>query len=237
MHTRLIERKIVIVVLGLASLMILGCGKLSEFSKSQGRMGASATGNGAPSGKHVNLNIIGVPYAKNVNMDLVQRDLEKRGKGGKVIFIPLQGKTTIQLVEGAFEVVDKDGTDGVAIFSLPNPDPDDDGKTEYSVYASPKGKPGGKLSMQTCGTLLATGEYLCSTEPLEVGRTKGKSKFTNVSRQLLYIWADLDLDGVSEHYNLFHDSFTDFLWEVYNTDLRLLQLRFYDESTDVNLVP
>jgi len=42
----------------------------------------------------------------------------------------------IMLTEGDFAVLDANGTDGPAAFQLPNPDPDGDGVTEYSVYVA-----------------------------------------------------------------------------------------------------
>src|SRR5881396_214275 len=86
-------------------------------------MGATAvavaqTGNGAPSGAHYSLNIVGVPRARNANPDWAS---------GHVIFVNLGSKdvsvsTKILLsqnAEGVFDVLDKNGTDGEASFSLP----------------------------------------------------------------------------------------------------------------------
>ena len=83
---------------------------------------------------HYNLNIIGVPKAKTADMT---------GDSGHRIFVPLTGKVSISLKEGDFQVLDANGTDGKASFQLPNPDPDNDGTTLYSVYARALGKPGG----------------------------------------------------------------------------------------------
>ena len=52
---------------------------------------AFAQGNGAPSGPHYNLNIIGVPKDKTADMD---------GNQGHRIFVKLEGKTAIWLAEG-----------------------------------------------------------------------------------------------------------------------------------------
>ena len=85
-------------------------------------------GNGAPSGAHYNLNIIGVPKGKTADMT---------GGSGRRIFVPLTGKCNIKLSEGAFQVLDANCTDNnQATFQLPNPDPENDGITEYSVWAS-----------------------------------------------------------------------------------------------------
>ncbi len=63
-----------------------------------------AKGNGAPSGQHYNLNIIGVPNPKNVNFD---------GGNGARIFVLRTGITSFYVQGGdAYEVLDRDGTDG-----------------------------------------------------------------------------------------------------------------------------
>lgn len=159
---------------------------------------------------------------------------------GYRIFVNLEGKSKILLSEGeTFDVLDANGTDGNgAKFQLPNPDPDNDGVTEYSVFARALGKPGGKANMSTCAEWLnpETGEYeeICSIATLTVERTKGSQKFENVSRELLYIYVDLDGDGVVERYNLFNDALEDYFWSYDNNGLKVLQLRFYEIPTDVN---
>lgn len=185
------------------------------------------TGNGSKSGGHYNLNIIGVPKGKSADMT---------GNNGHRIFVNLEGRTKILLKEGTdFAVLDANGTDGDgAAFQLPNPDPDNDGITTYSVYARALGKPGGAARIATCATDLATGEEICSTLTYVAVREKGKSSFTNVSRELLYIFADLDGDGTDERYPLFSDELEDYFWDYDNSGLKLLQLRFYELTTNVN---
>ncbi len=64
------------------------------------------TGNDAPNGQHFNLNIIGVPDAKNENFD---------GGNGSRIFV-LRDKPTLFYVHGdadtSYAILDHDGTDG-----------------------------------------------------------------------------------------------------------------------------
>lgn len=183
------------------------------------------TGSGAPSGAHYNLNIIGVPKGKTASMD---------GNLGHRIFVPLNGKTKILLGEGEFQVLDANGTDGSVKFQLPNPDSDNDGITAYSVFARALGKPGGSARVTTCAIDTVTGEEVCSNLSLVSVRSKGKSSFTNVSKELLYIYADLDGDGVDERVPLFDDRLEDYFWEYDNAGLKVLQLRFYEISTNVN---
>lgn len=184
-------------------------------------------GNGAPSGAHYNLNIIGVQNPKTADMTDSQ---------GRRIFVPLNGNTKIWLTQSpTFEVYDANGTDGNgASFGLPNPDPDNDGVTEYSVYARALGTPGGKSTTTTCAYDASTAETYCSTYSMVLTRDTGKSSFTNVSKELLYIYADFNGDGVIERYPLFSDSMLQYYWNYDNNGLKLAQLRFYEISTNVN---
>jgi hypothetical protein len=193
-----------------------------QQSSEQVKGGSTSTGNGAPSGAHYNLNIIGVPQGKTMSND-----------GGNVIFVPLTGSTKILLSEGSFDVLDKNGTDGSAAFQLPNPDPDNTGTTTYSVYARALGKPGGSSKTTTCATDPTTGELYCSVYTSVLVRNSGKSSFTNVSKELLYVYADINGDGTLDRVNLFGDALTDYYWQYDNTGLKLAQLRFYQVPTTV----
>jgi hypothetical protein len=184
-----------------------------------------AVGNGSPSGAHFNLNIIGMAKDKSADMS---------GNNGHRIFVALVGNTKIMLKEGSFQVLDANGTDGRAEFQLPNPDPENDGVTEYSVFARALGKPGGSSTTTTCATDLATGEEYCSIYSVVLVRTKGKSSFSNVSRELLYVYADIDGDGSVERLPLFDEALDEYFWSYDNRGLRLAQLRFYEVPTDVN---
>ncbi len=183
-------------------------------------------GNGAPSGAHYNLNIIGVAKGKTASMT---------GTNGHVIFVPLTGTSKILLSEGPdFLVLDANGTDGSAKFELPSPDPDNSGYTTYSVYARALGKPGGSSTMVPCATEIINGEELCSTQSLVSVRSSGKQTFSNVSQQLLYVYVDVDGDGHIDRIPLFDDRMRDYFWSYDNKGLKILQLRFYPISTNVN---
>jgi len=194
----------------------------------------SETGNGAPSGAHYNLNIIGVAKGKTADMT---------GSNGHRIFVPLEGKAKILLSEGDFQVLDANGTDANgASFQLPNPDPDGDGTTAYSVYVRALGKPGGSAKMQSCYTDGQTGDTWCAVDidggvsQIDITRSKGKSTFTNVSKDLLYVDVCLavDLDGNcvdSVVMPLFSDELDEYFWEYDNSGLKVAQLRFYEIPT------
>jgi len=190
-------------------------------------------GNGCPSGPHYNLNIIGVQSDKNEDFD---------GGNGHRIFVDLNGKCNIQLACGDFEVLDANGTDGTAAFQLPNPDPENTGTSEYSVFARALGKPGGKADMTTGAYewidlnengVVDPGELFVrmSVITLKLERGNGKQTFTNVTKYLLYIYVDLDGNGRAERYNIFNDALQDYFWEYDNKGLKLCQLRFYPGVT------
>src|SRR6266699_1472015 len=132
------------------------------------------TGNGAPSGAHYSLNIVGVPRAKNANPDWAS---------GHVIFVSLGSKdvsvsTKILLsqnADGSFDVLDKNGTDGEASFSLPAPG-------SYTVWARALGQPGGQAKITTCATDIVLNDpgVICSTQNEVFVRGTGKSTFRNM---------------------------------------------------------
>lgn len=188
----------------------------------------AAPGNGAPSGSHYTLNLIGVPRDKTATMT---------GADGRVIFTKLSGNTKINLQEGSFQVLDANGTDGNgASFQLPNPDPDGDGVTAYSVYARALGQPGGSAVATSCVTD-STGTY-CSTENVVLVRGSGKSSFENVSKELLTLCLDTDGDLMCDlRTSLFSDQLASYFWDYENSGLRLAQLRFYEIPTSVGTTP
>lgn len=208
--------------LGLVFVLLVGL--LAAMILVQGRVSYNpfATGNGAPSGAHYNLNIIGVPKGKTADMT-----------SGNRIFVPLTGSCQIKLAEGAYAVLDANCTDGTGTFQLPNPDPDNDGITTYSVWARALGKPGGRSETTTCATDPVSGEQYCSIYTMVQVRSKGKSSFTNVSKELLYVYADINLDGTIERMPLFDDRLQDYYWQYDNQGLKLVQLRFYEIKTQV----
>ena len=187
-------------------------------------------GNGAPSGAHYNLNIIGVDKGKTADMT---------GNMGHRIFVKLEGKTKINLGEGEFQVLDANGTDrDGASFQLPS-----DVATTYAVYARPLGKPGTGATMTTCAEDPDTGDVFCSTDRYVAVRDTGKSSFTNVSKELLTLTITVleaenpelyaCLGGkvgdvsITTTVDLFDACLENYFWEYDNNGLRVLQLRFY----------
>jgi hypothetical protein len=222
-------------VVGCAAAAFAACGQGSPLSPDASSIGSTSvqTGNGAPSGAHYTLNIIGVPKDKSADMT---------DNSGRRIFVPLVGNAKILLDEGdEFQVLDANGTDGEAAFLLPNPDPDGDGTTVYSVFARALGTPGGSSLTTTCATgpgddgVLGNtdDEEICSVVTLELTRDRGRSRFENVSKQLLYIYADIDGDLDLDRVALFDDALEGYLWDYDNNGLKLAQLRFYECASTV----
>lgn len=175
----------------------------------------AGAGNGAPQGApDYQLNIIGTG----------EKDPDMTGDNGRRIFVPLEGQTKIMLEEGDYAVLDANGTDGEARFSLPAPGldayevgapGDADVESAYSVFIRPLGKPGGWATMTTCAELVDStfagllgtrelkeiknraeaGAY-CSVEQVgaELERKTGKSSFSNVTAKLLTIVFELEVD-------------------------------------------
>jgi hypothetical protein len=186
------------------------------MAQNSGRSGATVlstdsaiTGNGAPSGAHYDLNIIGVDNPKKPPMV---------GNDGHTIFVALgswKSQTTVEtdiwLTPGPFQVCDANGFDPAfkcdgtqigrglngAVFQLPcdTAVPTDYGcvtgdgapaSASYQVWGRALGQPKGGAVITTCAYDLVTGLPVCSTEnTLDVfSRGKGKSTFQDVTSQL-----------------------------------------------------
>lgn len=182
--------------------------------------GSAATGNGAPSGAHYNLNIIGVSKEKS-GVDMTS--------DGHRIFVPLQGKSNIWLQAGdSFKVLDADGTDGSARLQMMDPYPGNTTTATYQIYVRALGKPGGSMKM-TSGFVDADGSVWYSLENVTMTRTKGKAVFSDKTLQLTTVYADITDDGIDnpQRYNLFDNSTYNYFWNYDNNGLKLLQLRMY----------
>jgi hypothetical protein len=140
------------------------------------------TGNGAPKApKLFSMNIIGMDEPKG--KDAPDPEALDGPNNGKRIFVPLNDKCSIYLTEGPFDVIDYDGTDGVAKFQLPDPNLDPyliggdmtgvDTMSDYSIFVRPLGKPGGWATITTCADLIESNiAYLLSGKFLSVMNKK-----------------------------------------------------------------
>jgi hypothetical protein len=248
------SRSAPLVAAALAIATLAGCDQSTDPTSSRPMsanpaLGVATTGSGAPSGAHYNLNIIGVSKDKSPNFD---------GGSGRRIFVDLgktgtAANTRINLLEGDFAVVDADGTDGTAEFHLPNPDPDGDGTTAYSVYVRALGKPDRQATLQSCyedvdGTWCAA-NFAGGVEPITLAHSKsGAPKFSNVSKDLLFVdyctaWTagpdavlgtGDDLCTTVTQSPLFGNTLLSYYWSYDNQGLKLAQLRFYEVPTTVS---
>ena len=198
-------KKLIIVCLAVVMAVVFGFG--NAFANPEGV---------CPDGKLIgHLKIIGVKKDKNVNME------DKAA--GNVIFVDLgavgeSATTEISLIQGDdFAVLDKNGTDGDAVFMLPPTGLDpyiigDKGTantwSEYSVFIRALGTPGGKATITTCAEISELfddwidaktqkklldplpGDTVCSLEQVTsdiLVRNSSKPKFINVTAELLTI--------------------------------------------------
>lgn len=194
------------------------------------------TGNGALSGSHYNLNLLGFTNCpggtftgSNRHEIAVFLNFNDGSQNG-VTFNTINKNNKILLAPGTdFQVTDGNACDGDgAGFTLPS-----DVSSTYFVYiralGSPRGLPTGTIT--TCA-VDSTGTVVCSTadDVVSLTRNKGKSTFTNVTRQLLNVCVDLDLDGICENNELvplFTLPYQSFFWDYDNNGIKNAQLRFY----------
>jgi hypothetical protein len=188
----------------------------------------TSTGNGAPSGTHYNLNIIGVPKGKSADMT---------GDNGGRIFVSLEGKTKINLTpapEGeSFQVLDANGTDGTASFQLPK-----DVTANWTAWARVPGNQTGSATITTCA------DYAWDGTPIDISLCTSVTmdrlnygKFTNVSDNLLYVTLTQDIVNSNGEvvvkagkYPLFDEALQNYFWQYDNNGLKILQLRFYPNA-------
>lgn len=205
-------------VKGLVALLVLALVSMAVLPV---LAAVQTTGNGAPSGPHYNLNIIGVSKEKNGGV---------WDNDGHRIFVKLWGADTkIWLVSGdSFNVIDSDGTDGSATLQLMDPYPGTTTTAVYRIYVRVLGKPGGSMGM-TSGFVDDLGNYWYSLESVNLTRTKGASKFTDQTLKLTTIYVDITNDGIDNpvRYYLFDNPLWNYFWDYDNAGLKLLQIRIY----------
>ncbi len=205
-------------------------------------------------GTHYNLNIIGVPKGKKVDMTDSQRH---------TIFVPLNtsgyldGKVKISYVPGpSFEVLDGNATDtDGAVIQVPYEYCSDlsagcQDLLSYNVYAVALGKPSGVAVVEahctydtnvvdtngntgTCEDTLQMGSF-------SIKRDKGQPSPTNIS-DIFRASGCLDLNGSGycdsgdltfNNIWIFNiPNLVDYFWDYTNTGLKLMQVRFYPTTS------
>jgi len=192
---------------------------------------AAQNGNGAPNGTHYSLNIIGVPREKNSNPDWASGHVIFVNLGSKNVTVTTKILLSQSTASGVFDVLDKNGTDGEASFSLPAPG-------TYTVWARALGTPGGQAKITTCATdiSLTTPDVICSTLNEVFVRETGGSKFRNVTDALTTITLDPLANAAAvtacggTTVSLFDPCLQGFFWQYDNNGLKLLQVRFYPKG-------
>jgi hypothetical protein len=214
-------------------------------------------GNPCPGEKEYQVNIIGVPKAKNPDMT---------GNNGHRIFVPLVGNTKVYMTgdtsseEGLqcgsqFYVADANGTDNDgATLVVPCTNVNKDSTSTgvcYDVYATPLGTPGGKAEVDVVCTFDSTVvdtdlvEGSCEDVPLgqfdfELVRNSGKPVQKDITNYMRASGCfDEDLSGTCDPgektfnnvwiFNL--EALLSYYWDYDNDGLRVAQVRFC-EGTD-----
>jgi hypothetical protein len=193
------------VILGvLAAVMVVGMVSMLAVASQD------ETGNGAPSGSHYNLNIIGLP--KGVGYDKDLNDNFDGGNGSR-IFISRSGTTQIYVYGGtAYDVKDHDGTDGTVGTGFGEENaglilPYADGQYQCDIYARIMGPQGSSVKI--------TGQYYYAGDYYPIGsftlnKNGGGTKFVLHNAELL------------------NDDYQDILWTLdEKTKFRICQLRIY----------
>ncbi len=196
---------------------------------------AQTNGNGALSGSHYNLNILGKRDCAPADLTGSSRHtIQVLLNGGQsaadidgTLALTLDKKNKIFLVPGDdFQVLDGNACDG-ARFMLPT-------NFTYAVYARGLGTPGGYADVTTCAiddsgtpTDPTDDVVVCSMATLSLTRDKGPQKFQNVTDKLTTITFVDPVTGVQTTVSLFDTALYDYFWNYDNHGLRLAQLRFY----------
>jgi hypothetical protein len=215
-------------------------------------LAASASAQGIDlKGPHYNLNILGKEHDKTATMT---------GSNRHTIFVAL-GKNAevtsrIYLTPGPFEVCDGNAFDAAhdctgavvqekgAVFQLPcntavpaetTACAEGTASASYAIWGRALGKPGGSVTMTTCGTAIdpitLQPELVCDTDNgFTFERKKGKSMFFNVTKELTTVNACFNVGTTTEfcqRLSLFDPMLQDYFWQYANKGLRHLQLRFY----------
>ncbi len=217
-------KKYLICCLAIAFLAIAAVALVSSPRPANAQVGKGL------SGAHYNLNIIGVPKGKNADMT---------NSDGHTIFVPLDGTAKINYLAGSqFQVLDRNGTDADgATIEVPS----DPGGTSvcYDVFATALGKPNGNALVQaTCiiDGLLGTCEDALQLSSFSVTRGKGQPKPENIS-DIFRATGCVDTnssgtcdkgDTMFKNVWIFNvPQLTSYFWDYTNTDLKLMQVRFY----------
>jgi hypothetical protein len=189
-------------------------------------------------GTHYNLNIIGVPHNKTVDMTDSSRH---------TIFVPLGANgdvksCRINVVRNVanpdkFEVLDGNATAGSATIAVPF---QDNGTLSFNVYATALGKPGGQANVDAAITFEdgTYGSLLMGSFALK--EAKGNPKPVNISDIFRASgWIDVNGSGTEDTGDVSFDNvwvfnvptLLSYFWDYDNQGLKLMQVRFYHTTS------
>lgn len=171
-----------------------------------------------PSGPQYSLTLIGAPSGKEV----------PTAQAGWMV-VPLQKPLQVAVNESeAFAVADGNGSDGWAALNLPNPDPTNEGNSDYALWVRSVAKAQNGISRPQCGIDALSQEWCTGRSMVSV-----KAGQTNdVAKQLMYVYADVDNNGTSERYYIFDDALQDLFWQYDNQGMKIAHLRLYQVMAD-----
>jgi hypothetical protein len=189
------------------------------------------------SGPHYNLNIIGVPKDKTVDMTDSNRH---------TIFVPLQSGgdvgrlVKIFYVAGAeFQVLDGNCTDGECTIEVPSQPL---GDLCFNVYAAGLGKPGGNAVVGAqciIDDLLGSCTDALLLDSFQVDRPGKKPQRQNISDIFRATGCiDLNASGLCDTGDLQFENvwifnipqLVEYFWDYDNNGLKLMQVRFYQTT-------
>src|SRR5499426_4913600 len=217
-------KKYLICCLAIAFLAIAAVALVSNPRPANAQVGKGLNG------AHYNLNIIGVPKGKNADLT---------NTSGHTIFVPLDGTARIYYVAGSeFQVLDRNGTDANGATVMV---PSDPGGTSvcYNVFATALGKPNGNALVQAfciIDNLLGSCQDALQLSSFSVTRSKGNPKPENIS-DIFRASGCVDSnasgscdkgDTMFKNVWIFNvPQLVSYFWDYTNTDLKLMQVRFY----------
>ena len=197
-------------------------------------------GNEIPdNGEHYNLNIIGVPHGKKVDMANSNRHtiFVPLGKGGDVKSCRIYVIRNV-INPDQFQVLDGNATDGEATIAVPFKDYS---TLSFNVYATALGKPGGKVNVDanitfedgTYGSLLMGSFYLkrdrSKPRPVDISDIFRASGWIDVDESGDF---NSDIDMSFDNVWVFNvPTLLEYLWDYDNQGLKLMQIRFYPTTS------
>ncbi len=176
-----------------------------------------------PYGGHFDLSVVGIPQGNSAV------SFSENGRLLHSLYVPLDGKMAITLLSGTeYAVIDPYGAEGSnAVFSLPVDSSKTSGVSTYSVWIRAYDEQIVSLPGDSCTYI--DSEMYCSTHKVLIVRKDAKHSSTNVTSQLLYVFADPDFDGTEELYPLFDADLQNLFWKYGKDGLKTASFRFYLE--------